>query len=224
MESSIKREELTRQADLIDVDAITNLRVLVVGAGAIGSFATLALAKMGATNISVYDFDEVDIVNMNAQFYPPHCIGKAKVDALKSMVHSFTMVSIDARNCAYDSATPASEYDVAVVAVDSMSARAEIFEHVKCKYLIDTRMSAEKYTQYVVDMRSSSSKEKYTRTLHTDSEAVQERCTAKSTIYTALTAASMVCKAVKNIIAKEPYPRTILMDLKQSENNVMMYT
>ncbi len=222
MESSIKRAELTRQADLIDVDAITNLRVLVVGAGAIGSFATLALAKMGCTNITVNDHDEVDIVNMNAQFYPRTSIGQRKVTALQSMVHTFTGVTISALPCKYKAKSDI--YDVVLVAVDSMAARKEIFETVTAKYLIDTRMSAEKYSQYVVDMRSGSSKAKYEKTLHSDEAAVQERCTAKSTIYTALTAASMVCKAVKNIIAKEPYPRTILMDLKQSENNVMMYT
>lgn len=224
MSDIIYKEHLTRQADLIPVDRIEALRVLVIGCGAIGSFATLALAKMGVEHITAYDFDKVDTVNMSNQFFRFKDIGKNKASALRELVYDFTNVDITAV-CEKFSKTPVISYDVVLLAVDSMAARSEIFESLEgmTKWLIDTRMSAEKYTQYVVNMRSSDSKLSYKKTLYTDSEAVAERCTAKSTIYTALTSGSMVCKAVKNIIANEPYPKTILMDLKQSSNNVVMF-
>lgn len=219
----IYKEHLTRQADIIDVKAIEQLNVVVIGCGAIGSFATLALAKMGVERIKAYDPDTVDIVNISNQFYRFKDIGTKKAIALKDIVHDFTGVNIEAYPVAV---TPDGKVyaDIVVMAVDSMKVRAELFKIVHAKYLIDTRMAAEKYTQYVVDMRSMSSKESYEKTLYTDSEAVQEVCTAKSTIYTALVSGSMVCKAVKNIVAKEPHPKTILMDLKQSSNNMLMFT
>lgn len=222
MESMIYKEHLTRQSDLIDVSALENLNVLVIGCGAIGSFATLALAKMGVEKITCYDPDSVDIVNMNNQFYRFKDIGTNKAQALRQLVYDFTQVNITAVSEEFKPDTK--HYaDIVIMAVDSMKVRERLSQVIKAKYLIDTRMSAEKYTQYVVDMRSTASVASYNKTLYTDAEAVAERCTAKSTIYTALTSGSMVCKAVKNIVAKELYPRTILMDLKLSTNNVMMF-
>lgn len=218
----IYKEHLTRQADIIPVGKVEALRVLVIGCGAIGSFATLALAKMGVEHITCYDFDNVDTVNMSNQFFRFKDIGKNKATALRELVHEFTQVDIMAfpKRFVVDEIHYA---DIVVMAVDSMEARGSLFPNLKAKYLIDTRMSAEKYTQYVVDLRATNSKESYMKTLYTDTEAVSERCTAKSTIYTALTAGSMVCKAVKNILAEEAHPKTILMDLKQSSNNMLMF-
>lgn len=219
---AIYKEHLVRQSDLIPVDKIEKLSVLVIGCGAIGSFATLALAKMGVERFTVYDHDAVDIVNMSNQFYRFSDIGTNKAMALRQLVHDFTRVDITAQPTKF---LPGMVHtaDIVIMAVDSMEVRASLFPHIRAKYLIDTRMGAEKYAQYVVDMRTRASKETYEKTLYTDSEAVAERCTAKSTIYTALTAGSMVCKAVKNILANEAHPKTILMDLNKSTNNVMMF-
>lgn len=218
----IYKEHLTRQADLIPVTKVEALRVLVIGCGAIGSFATLSLAKMGVEHIMCYDHDSVDTVNMSSQFFRFKDIGKNKAAALRELVHDFTQVDITAVGKKFTPEEP-NHADIVIMAVDSMEARASILPAIRAKYLIDTRMSAENYTQYVVNMRQESSIETYMKTLYTDKEAVAERCTAKSTIYTALTASSMVCKAVKNILAEEAYPKTILMDLKLSSHNVMMF-
>lgn len=220
---ALEKVHLTRQADIIDSTAIGSLTVAIIGVGGIGSFACLALAKMGCEKISIYDFDSVDEVNMNSQLFRFSDIGKPKVEAVRDIVKDFTGVIPTCYNGKVTKHTNVSA-DIIVMAVDSMSARSEILDGVKCKYLIDTRMSAEKYSQYTVNMRSTDSVSSYRKTLYTDAESIAERCTAKSTIYTTLTASSMVCKVVKNILAKEPYPKTILMDLNKSEHNVHMFT
>jgi hypothetical protein len=221
MDKIIKREDLMRQADLIPVHKVEALKVLVIGCGAIGSFATLALAKMGVNDITVYDFDTVDTVNMNNQFYRFKDIGRPKATALQSLVYDFTEVMITAVLHKFEGSED--RFDIVVMAVDSMEARRELHTKLKAKWMIDTRMGAEVYNQYVVNMRSEDSIKSYGKTLYTDAEAVAERCTAKSTIYTALTAGSMVCKAVKNILADEPHPKSILMNLNKSSNNVQMF-
>jgi tRNA A37 threonylcarbamoyladenosine dehydratase len=76
----VTNKYLTRQSDLIP-EAILSTPITVVGAGAIGSFTVLTLAKMGFNNITVFDDDEIDFVNINNQFYRISDIGKKKVDA-----------------------------------------------------------------------------------------------------------------------------------------------
>ena len=224
METLIQNDHLTRQSAIIDSDTIKKLPIMVIGCGAVGSFAVLALAKMGAENIVVYDGDDVDIVNMNNQFYRFKDIGMNKAVALRALVHDFTGIDIKAHNTFATPETLASFTGVVISAVDSMKVRSQLFrECVDARWWIDPRMSAEKYNQYVVDMRSTTSRDSYLKTLYTDSEAVSERCTAKSTIYTALVSASMICKAVKNLVMREPYPKSVLMDLQKSSNNVVMF-
>ena len=57
-----------RQTDIVDADRLAELPVTVIGAGATGSFITLALAKMGVRHITVYDDDTVEEHNLPNQF------------------------------------------------------------------------------------------------------------------------------------------------------------
>ena len=57
-----------RQLDIVNIDKL-QVPIIVVGAGAIGSFVTLALAKMGCGNITSYDMDTVEEHNLPNQFY-----------------------------------------------------------------------------------------------------------------------------------------------------------
>ena len=77
MNSIVKNEHLTRQMSIIDSDLLQKQKVYIVGAGAIGSFAALALVKMGIEHVEVWDNDVVDIVNMNNQFFRRKDIGKS---------------------------------------------------------------------------------------------------------------------------------------------------
>ena len=193
---------LTRQEDLLPPDAI-NKSITVVGAGAIGSFTVLALAKMGYTDITVYDFDTVEPENMNCQFYPVSAIGSYKVDALKAMIKTFTDVDITVHNRAVDE-TDLFTGDYLICAVDSMKVRKMLFE--KCfatAVLIDPRMGAEYATMEVVSQ--SDDHTSYKKSLYSDDEAVQERCTAKSTIYTVMLISGQIAKVVKDISTKEQY-------------------
>ena len=64
-----RNEHLIRQFDLIPEDVLGE-PITIIGVGAIGSWTTLALAKMGFQNLTVFDDDKVSIENMNSQFYP----------------------------------------------------------------------------------------------------------------------------------------------------------
>src|SRR3990167_6840796 len=82
-----------RQLKLVNPQEL-EFPITVIGAGGIGSWATLALAKMGCSNISVIDFDKVEIKNTPSQIYTMSQKGKNKVSALKETVKILTGVDI----------------------------------------------------------------------------------------------------------------------------------
>lgn len=61
------------------MEKIKKARVAVFGLGAVGSFATEALARTGIGNLRLIDFDRVDASNINRQLFALHStIGRQK--------------------------------------------------------------------------------------------------------------------------------------------------
>lgn len=208
MKTQFDAQHLTRQLDLIPLDVLGE-PITIIGAGAIGSWTALALAKMGFGNLTVWDDDTVSIENMNCQFYPMDAIGDAKAAALADMVDRFTGVKIQVRNERYAKGTFPG---IVVAAVDSMECRKLIWEnHAKSGYLtraiIDPRMGAENALLYVMNPNDDADRRAYPKSLYSDADAMPERCTAKATIYTANMLAGLVCKAVKDLMTKPDYLR-----------------
>lgn len=196
-------EHLTRQMDIIPVSVLGE-PITIIGAGAIGSFTTLALAKMGFNNLVVYDHDTIEIENMNCQFYRLKDIGKPKVVALKELVKEFTDIEIDARNERYESGNFPG---IVITAVDSMKVRKLVWDHhreiaIATRLFIDPRMGAESALVYAMNPMSQKDIASYEKTLYTDENSVQERCTAKATMYTAAMLSGYVAKIVKDFLTE----------------------
>lgn len=212
---------LTRQLDVIPIEKL-NTPINIIGAGSIGSLVSLNLAKMGFLNQLVTDFDTVSVENMSCQFYRHKDIGKPKVVALSDLIHDFTDQRINPIEGRW-TPNPALLAGIVVLAVDDMTSRKEIFEslrtHINITHFIDARMGLEDAAMYVMDPHSTKDRESYEKTLYSNEEAVQERCTAKATIYTAGMLAGFVAKAVKNIICNEKYPRVSLWSIKNNGLN-----
>lgn len=213
-----ENEHLTRQLDIVPVD-ILGTPITIIGAGAIGSWTTLALAKMGFENLEVWDFDEVDTVNLNSQFFKQKDVGKTKIGALRDLVEEFTGVSIPYRVRPYEGGVFPG---IVISAVDSMAVRQLIWDNHKLKApmtraIIDPRMGAETALLYVVNPMLGVDITSYEKSLYSDSEAVQERCTAKATIYTANMLSGLVCKAVKDVLTQPNYLRTAQWDIAKNE-------
>lgn len=223
----LKHDHLVRQLDLIPI-ATLGQQVTIIGCGAIGSFLGLQLAKMGLTQVRLYDHDVVSIENMSNQFYRFDDIGTNKAEALQKLIYDFTGVTTVVNPCKFEPWMALSNKGILVLAVDSMAARKEIYEGIiargfAVKYIIDPRMSAEFYTQYTINPFDEKDQATYAKVLQPDSESVAERCTAKSTVYTASLAAGMVTKTIKNIMLKQAYPRVINWDISKSSNAMDMH-
>lgn len=214
----LENTHLARQLDLIPIDVL-NEPITIIGAGAIGSFVTLALAKMGFENLTVYDFDKIEIENMNCQFYRKKDIGKFKVLALQDLVRDFSDVEITAKNEPYvDGFFPG----IVIMAVDSMKVRNLIWENHKeisfhTKLIIDGRMGGESALIYAMQPLDEKDIKSYGKTLYTDENAMEERCTAKATMYTVLGISGLICKIVKDYLTKStPYSRITMWNIAQN--------
>ncbi|MDO4763356.1 MAG: tRNA threonylcarbamoyladenosine dehydratase [Flavobacteriaceae bacterium] len=75
-----RTELLIKQEGL---EKLKNARILVVGLGGVGSFATEFLARAGVGNLTIVDGDTVDITNINRQLPALHStVGKNKVEVV----------------------------------------------------------------------------------------------------------------------------------------------
>lgn len=208
---NIVAEHLTRQADIIPVRAL-GAPIKIIGAGAIGSLVALNLGKMGFGNIEVWDFDNVDIVNMNSQFYRFSDIGKPKVEALKELLQDFAKVDLQVNNEAWKGQDLGQS--IVISCADSMAVRRMLWESsTSAKMFIDSRMGAEFASMYAMQPRFKEDREDYPATLFTDEEAIQAPCTAKATAYTAQLLAGQVCKTVKDFVTDNNYNRILLWDI-----------
>lgn len=57
-------------------------RVAVVGLGGLGSNVAMWLARLGVGHLLLYDFDKVELSNLNRQYYFFEDVGKYKAEAL----------------------------------------------------------------------------------------------------------------------------------------------
>lgn len=204
-----KKEHLTRHLDLIDVKRL-DTPITIIGAGGIGSWVTFALAKMGFSKITVYDYDRVAIENVGNQLYSFKDVGLPKVLALKDMCKGVG-ADIKAMLGKFDFPDGAKLKGIVIAAVDSMETRKLIAKAIPddC-FLIDGRMGAEKilvYTSQGHEQRAT-----YEKSLYPDKNAEQAPCTAKATSYCALTISGLIVGQVKSFIQGAPTLKHYSMD------------
>lgn len=82
--------QFTRTEMLIGKDAIKKLsesHVVVCGIGGVGSYVVEALARAGVGELTLVDFDEVSLTNINRQLIALHStIGKPKVEVARKRI------------------------------------------------------------------------------------------------------------------------------------------
>ena len=183
----------------------------ILGCGAIGSSAATQICRMGAINFCLYDYDKVDIVNIGVSQYNYDDIDKFKVDALEEHLKNINPnVVIDKFNEPFQEYSYRGENDIAILGFDSMIARLEAvmtlcqFKDAKPKYLIDGRMGAEHYQQYIFDNPTVI---KYKKDWYSDEAGSVEPCNAKATSYCSNMSGSFIANAVRKLITNQPYNR-----------------
>lgn len=72
---------LKRMHIVKDYEKIRDCTVIIVGVGGVGSVAAEMLTRCGIGKLILYDYDKVELANMNRLFYQPHQSGMSKVEA-----------------------------------------------------------------------------------------------------------------------------------------------
>lgn len=207
---------LTRQRDILPEDLLDE-PITIIGAGAVGSFTTFFLAKMGFNNLTVIDDDTVDEENMCCSLYETVDVGFPKVQALNRMT---SLVTGSGDGVAYsDDKYEAGVFPgIVIMAVDNMEVRRLIFtNHARSydtKLIVDPRMGAENITIVAMRPTEASDQEAYRKMWHSDTNSLREPCTAKATVYTAGIISGLICKIVKDTITGLPYSRITKFDVK----------
>ena len=84
------------------------IEVIIGGAGGIGSWLALFLARQNV-QISIFDMDTVEEVNLGGQFFNNNDIGQTKVQAISDWCESFTRNALDT-NLEYTKDSPTHKY------------------------------------------------------------------------------------------------------------------
>lgn len=138
-----KMKQFERNILLLGEEAFTKLNnshVVVVGAGGVGGFAIEALIRAGLGEISIVDFDTIDITNINRQIIATHkSIGEKKTEAFyKRALEINPNIKINLYDMKVDQENVEllfkdKKYDYIVDCIDSISAKIALIEKAKEK-------------------------------------------------------------------------------------------
>ena len=185
----------------------TETFVMVGGAGGIGSWVSLLLARAGFKPI-IYDFDTLETHNMSGQLFGQRHIEQQKVVALQEIIKDFTGEDVLVFDERIDKQTPANNYTIA--AFDNMKARRDMFETWNNTFgdnedaiFIDGRLTGEQMFIFSIKGGKTHHLERieYMQNhLPGDDEVEDAPCTLKQTSHSAAMIASHIVAFFTNFI------------------------
>jgi len=186
--------------------------------GSVGSFITLALAKMGLKDIEVWDGDFIQAHNLPNQFFRLGDLGSLKVRALQKIIKIYEGIKIKINKTPYNG----QELNgIAISAVDSMDTRKFVWREIqrqrRVKYYIDTRMGGDLMRIYAVNLADKESKKRYKATLFVKRKMNGLRCTERTILYNILAISGITSNLITKILKGEGVPQEVIFDLKLLE-------
>jgi molybdopterin/thiamine biosynthesis adenylyltransferase len=216
VQQDVIAERFLRQKNIADPNKM-NKPVTILGVGAIGSAAAIALAKMGTPKgITLVDYDTFAEHNIPNQFcLEAEHLGKLKVEAIGDLCNRMGHVGPvnmmpyrlmadrlveDATKTIMGTATSIAK-GIVINTPDSMEARKDLW--ALCKYnpdvtlVIDARMAGQYLQIITANPMLSADIKRYEKMLISDEEATPEDCSARSVIYTSFMAGGLIAGIAK---------------------------
>lgn len=205
----------SRQGGLVTPTQLS-IPITIIGAGSIGSWTALALTKMGARQVSIWDHDTIEYQNVGSQVFGDSDIGQLKVDALASTILSLSPIGLFNRHTSQWNATSPLVDDIIISAVDVMAVRKSLYETHKGKkiWFIDGRMAANEINLYAFKLDDIEKCKEYEDTLFTDEEAREIPCSERSVMYNAMTCGGLISSIVARIVNDQPVRFETIVDLR----------
>lgn len=208
-----------RQSGLIHPDKL-RLPILIVGAGSIGSWTALALSKLGCSNITVMDSDNIEPQNAGSQIYRSSDVGGVKVTTLIDKLSMLTDQPVYGRNHHWniehkDCIKDLDGFQIIIAAVDNITVRSELFSVLKTKnsLYIDARMAGNAIEIYKVQGNNMDDVKAYEGTLFSEEETIPVNCSERSVVYNVFIVAGLIGDMVAKYVNEQELPREIIMDL-----------
>ena len=202
-----------RQLDIVAPKKL-GFPITVIGAGAIGSAAVATLAKMGCSDITVWDKDCLEELNIPNQLCKPSMIGKPKAQALAELVYELTEVTIKQIHQRYAGQRLKG---AVIVTVDNMTCRQNVWKRArlnqKIQLLVDARMGAEFARIYTIHPTNVDDADFYQENLYSNSEAELLPCSARSIVCCPTVIAGLIALQIKKFATGEPMRKEVLIDL-----------
>lgn len=127
-------DQLTRLRALVGDEKIQKLQqatVMVVGCGAVGSFAIEALARCGIGNLILIDFDKVEESNINRQLFALHSTtGRNKTEIAQERIADINPnINVTALNMFFDEKTTlTTRPDFVIDAIDTVPSKIALYK------------------------------------------------------------------------------------------------
>lgn len=168
--------DLIRQYEFFNPEKVDD-EIHIIGIGAIGSHVAEMLVRMGITNLTLYDFDTVDLHNIPNQMYMETQVEKTKCEALMDTLKAINPEvekTITLMPKGYEAGIPLTGY--VFLCVDSINLRRAIVEeHYNNPNIIamfDYRMALSSAQHYAARWLDESEKQKFIKSMQfTDEEA-----------------------------------------------------
>lgn len=209
-------------------------RVLIVGAGHIGSFVAYGLARLGVKDITVVDPDIVEAHNLPHQFFAESLVAKlpkdAKIDKVSLLQKTIEFMVGDCNikthvgkiETIWDSleAVP----NVIFSCVDKMATRTWLFnkaEAIGADAFFDARTGGEYARVFSILLNYDSAIEHYRTTLHTDEEGVQLPCTGQAIIDVSMVISGEMVQRYRRFVSKKLSPMETFHDCAIGTSGLM---
>ncbi|MDZ4835207.1 MAG: ThiF family adenylyltransferase [Candidatus Melainabacteria bacterium] len=132
MAGKLHHEIIYRGKD--DIDKLSKARLIVCGAGALGSNLVAHLARQGFKNMTVIDRDRVEEQNIGTQVYSVDDIGGLKAEILRNLIYREVGEDIEAipkELTAKNASKFLNGFDAVIDSFDNSISRRVITEHCK---------------------------------------------------------------------------------------------
>jgi molybdopterin/thiamine biosynthesis adenylyltransferase len=213
MESNINAEIKTdtdksywRQHDIFRADE--NTKIVIIGAGGIGSWCALGFSKIGFSKIEVWDGDIVESHNIPNQLFGRSGVNKA--EELARTIDNVTAVPKMWNGEALSA-------NIIILAVDNMEVRKHIVETQRASLIIDGRIGGEFMMVLSVSPIDFESKKFYLETWYPSGDAVELPCTARSIADVGFFVAGLIINLTRKFLKENKITRQILFDAKLLE-------
>ena len=196
-------------------DIIKTKYVVIGGCGGISSWLALLIARCHPYQIEIFDFDDVEEVNLAGQLFPRTHVSVKKVNSIAHTINQYaSYYNIITRCIRFTESTFGN--NIMMCGFDNMQARKDFFqswqnynniideENRKKSLFIDGRLDAESFQIFCITGDDTYNIERYKNEfLFSSEEAEESVCSYKQTSYCASMIASYMTNLFVNFCANE---------------------